>query len=81
MVSLTLNLQRLKHNPNLPQIEQIVLFEHASEVLENEIEYSKRGICLCYRIPQLYGSAKIHKMESPTSDILWQPGNSQCGRK
>ena len=44
------------------KIEQLVLFEHASDVLKNEIEYFKQGIRLRYHIPQRYGSAKIHKM-------------------
>ena len=63
----------------LQEIEQLVCFEYANDISDNEDTYFKRGLRQNHRIPQFYGLAKIHKVNSPSEPIPWRPVNSQCG--
>ena len=61
------------------EIDELVRFTHERELDDAEKTYFMRGLTRKQRIPQFYGTAKVHKMESPEDPIPFRPVNSQCG--
>ena len=59
------------------ELTEILQFEHVNDLTDHERTFFERGYQCMNRIPQLYGTPKIHK--NYTSQVPFRPVNSQVG--
>ena len=59
------------------ELSDIIKFDHKNDLTDHEKVFFQRGCETRNRIPQIYGTAKVHK--EYTTDVSFRPVNSQCG--
>ena len=58
-------------------LHELLVYTHETSLEDHERIFFERGYKTCTRIPQFYGSPKVHKSMIP--NIKFRPVNSNCG--